>query len=579
MSLKAVSHNRVINIPQGVQDNYLESPSNLIRNQVRQKLNLKETDVLLLNVGSICDRKNTIFLIEVLRQVKDQSVKLILVGPDLEEGYAKQVDKLIEEYHLTNRVLKIGFSSQPDLYYKACDILVFSSKSEGFSNVYLEAMCHALPVVTLYLPGLVDHLFDFGRTGFFSRDLKTFVEHVEMLVAKPDLRQRMGQEGRSYVLEKFGLGYVAQLYVQLYTQVRQSAGTESQSPSTVAIPLITDCSMVSIGPKAFDIIDVDISLNLQPILNIVIDTEAEFDWDKGTIDDTGRVSAINELPRLIDLLGTKDALPCLAIDFPVATTTSSMEIIANLRKQGVELGIHLQPWTTPPFAEPIDSRHSFCGNLGPMFEKTKLLKHKDVVEALAGTRVRTFKAGRYGASASTYRVLASVGIDIDLSISPGFDFSNEDGPDWRRFSSSPGWVGGVGGILTLPTTSGFDGLGWRLAGYPPGSAPILAGLKAGHMIRAQRLSPEGASIQDMRCITTTLFASGLRIFTLSFHSPSLKPGCTPYTKSQADVGEFIKTISTYIDFFKAELGGRVMLPTDIRAAIEAGHLSSQLISK
>lgn len=570
MSLKAVSPERVRNIPQGVLDIYKDAPLNEIRAQIRGRLNVNNDDILLLNVGSICDRKNTSFLIEVLARIKNNKVKLIVVGPELEEDYSQAVNELISSYGLSERVIKVGFSKTPDLYYKACDILVFSSKYEGFSNVYLEAMCNALPVVTLYLPGLVDYLFDHGKTGYFSRDIDAFVQHVEILVNDEGLRKNMGLACRAYVLKHYGLDYVAALYVQLYVQMARDANTNSTATPAVEVPLISDCSTVASGPDTLGIFKIDIPLDISPILSIVVDTEAEFNWDIGTIDDTGRVEAISELPRLIDMLGEHHSLPCLVLDYPVATNQTSQNIVAMLNRQGVELGIHLQPWTTPPFAEPVDARHSFSGNLGPMFERTKLMLHKEAVEAITGSNVRVFKAGRYGASASTYRVLATAGIDIDLSISPGFNFAKESGPDWSRYSSHPGWIGKPGDILSLPTTSGFQGPGWRLAGTPPGSRYVLAAAMSAHLIRPQRMSPEGATFQDLTRMTQALFADGLRVFTLSFHSPSLKPGCTPYTRSKSDVLAFLKVISDYVDFFKSELGGRVMLPTQIRAAIDEG---------
>lgn len=576
MSLKATSPERVCNIPQGVQDTYAGAPLLQVRQQVRQQWNLADDDILMLNVGSICDRKNTLFLVEVLARVANPKVKLLIVGPELEPDYARRVDELIARHALTDRVIKVGFASQPDLYYKSCDILAFSSKSEGFSNVYLEAMCHALPVVTLYLPGLVDHLFEYGQTGFFSRDVDTFVSHVELLAADPQLRQKMGQQARAYVLKHYSLEYIARLYVDLYQRFNKGSAQPSDSAPVDKRPAIVDCSMVGRRPGAFWFSDIAVRHDMAPILNIVIDTEAEFDWDKGIADDSGRVSAISELPRVVDLLSARDAHPCLVIDYPVATVETSQYVIAALAKQGAELGVHLQPWSSPPFAEPVDSWHSFSGNLGPMFEKAKLLQHKQQVALLTDSAVRAFKAGRYGASASTFEVLAEVGMDIDLSISSGFNFSSEGGPDWRRFGNSVGWVGRDGGILELPTTAGYSGPASWLMPEPPAAPWLLVAMKQVRLAHAQRLSPEGASLRDLVRLTKSLHAGGLRVFTLSFHSPSLKAGCTPYTRHAADVAAFIKTITDYVDFFKNEMGGQSMTPTQIRSGIESGQWSRRV---
>jgi hypothetical protein len=48
-----------------------------------------------------------------------------------------------------------------------------------------------------------------------------------------------------------------------------------------------------------------------------------------------------------------------------------------------------------------------------------------------------------------------------------------------------------------------------------------------------------------------LLAPGARVFTLSYHSPSLKPGCTPYVLNEADLERLLQTTAEYIDTFRA----------------------------
>jgi hypothetical protein len=47
----------------------------------------------------------------------------------------------------------------------------------------------------------------------------------------------------------------------------------------------------------------------------------------------------------------------------------------------------------------------------------------------------------------------------------------------------------------------------------------------------------------------TLLERGHRIVTLSYHSPSLQPGNTPYVRDQRDLALFLDRLSGFLSFF------------------------------
>ena len=51
-------------------------------------------------------------------------------------------------------------------------------------------------------------------------------------------------------------------------------------------------------------------------------------------------------------------------------------------------------------------------------------------------------------------------------------------------------------------------------------------------------------------------ARGHRLFSLTYHSPSLEPGHTPYVRSEADLDRFLGAIEQVLAFFRDEMGGR-----------------------
>ena len=51
------------------------------------------------------------------------------------------------------------------------------------------------------------------------------------------------------------------------------------------------------------------------------------------------------------------------------------------------------------------------------------------------------------------------------------------------------------------------------------------------------------------------------MFSLTYHSPSLMPGGTPYVRDRAQLAEFLRAIDHYLAYFLGELGGRPITPT------------------
>jgi hypothetical protein len=133
--------------------------------------------------------------------------------------------------------------------------------------------------------------------------------------------------------------------------------------------------------------------------------------------------------------------------------------------------------------------------------------------------------------------------------------------------------------LELPTTSGFVGL------FSAFAAPLWKFSESGWMGRARlrglldklglvsrvRLSPEAYDAAAMIRLTRVLLKKGCRYFTLSFHSSSLEPGFTPYSKTAADTDRILAELEKYLDYFSRELKGQMSTPSLIFDA-ESEHL-------
>jgi hypothetical protein len=59
------------------------------------------------------------------------------------------------------------------------------------------------------------------------------------------------------------------------------------------------------------------------------------------------------------------------------------------------------------------------------------------------------------------------------------------------------------------------------------------------------------------------------VFSLTYHSPSMVPGHTPYVRTDADLQRFIATVHDYCTWFRDELGGEFMSITGLAARLQS----------
>ncbi|MEM2772331.1 MAG: glycosyltransferase [Candidatus Pacearchaeota archaeon] len=201
-------------IPQGVDfDRFVR-----IENNLRDKLKIKEEDVLLISCGRLIPGKGFEFLIEGFKVALEtyKNLKLLIVG----DGELKfELEKKVEKLSLKDNVIftgRIGQNSLP-FYYSIADIFLLTSSYENFSNAVLEAMSCELPVIATNVGGFPLQIKN-GINGFLVNygDIKDLCEKILYLVNNPELRIKMGKTNRKEVLEKYNWESSAKKVLNLY---------------------------------------------------------------------------------------------------------------------------------------------------------------------------------------------------------------------------------------------------------------------------------------------------------------------------------------------------------------------------
>ena len=287
---------------------------------------------------------------------------------------------------------------------------------------------------------------------------------------------------------------------------------------------------------------------------VTVDTEADGQWDHGRSLATANVAA---WPPFQELCRRHDVRPTWLITTEIAEDPAAAAFLRPLAAAGeVEVGAHLHPWTTPPFAEEPglrrnDRAHAYPCHLEPELLLAKLETLTVQVARLAGARPTSYRAGRFGLDSVGAWLLAELGYEVDSSVTPYLTWASHagrpgrgGGPDFRRHDAAAFRVAGTGppGLVELPVTvmptyAVTRRVGWLRDHWQ--ARPVRLARRALRVAaRPQPLwlrpRPEYA-LDDLQTLLLQAERAQLPCAVFMFHSSELLAGASPYRPTSADV--------------------------------------------
>jgi len=161
-------------------------------------------------LGIFIERKGFKYLIDAVAALQERvPVQLLLGGHGpLKQDLQQQADSL----GIKDKVFFLGYVPDEDLpyYYSIVDILVTpgivdsQGDTEGLGLTLIEAMACETPCVASSVGGIVDIVQD-GLNGFLvePKDVQALADRIRLLCENPELRRKLGQQGRRFVEEHF----------------------------------------------------------------------------------------------------------------------------------------------------------------------------------------------------------------------------------------------------------------------------------------------------------------------------------------------------------------------------------------
>ena len=168
-------------------------------------------------IGRLSWEKTQDIMIRALNEIKDKSVKLLIIGEGPEEEKHRE---LVKNLKLEDRVDFIGHQINPFKYISRCDGFLLSSKTEGFGMVLVEAMACKIPVISTKSMARPEDVILDGKTGLLC-DVGDYREMARLMVLLLDNRDLKGNliKNSYETVEKFSVMGSVKKYEELFDRL------------------------------------------------------------------------------------------------------------------------------------------------------------------------------------------------------------------------------------------------------------------------------------------------------------------------------------------------------------------------
>lgn len=283
---------------------------------------------------------------------------------------------------------------------------------------------------------------------------------------------------------------------------------------------------------------------------ITIDTECDksTDWKvSNPMTFNGIYTGVKEI--LQPLFEKYNIKPVYFISSEVLNDKKSVEILKQIKDEGkAELATHLHAdFIAPNIKTNIEGE--LCNAVQCQYEyDEESQKLKNLTELFVnkfGEKPFSFRAGRYGASINTGKILNTLGYKVDSSVTPGIKWVYSEGIktvhtiDYSKISSTPYFISRHFDIFEKGN-SNFLEVPISIVNAPMNIKNVLRMIKYRKYPKIW-FRPFSSNISQLEYIVDN---NKNDILVMMFHNMELIPNASPYVRNSEDKNNYINALET-----------------------------------
>lgn len=322
------------------------------------------------------------------------------------------------------------------------------------------------------------------------------------------------------------------------------------------------------------------------IMYLLVTIDTEEDMPKWQPEPTPTLKNITRLPLLQETLSKYGIRPTYLVNRPVIHDTSACNIIKKLAdNDNCEIGMHLHSWNTPPVSdEEARGKATYLHSLPTDLQREKLTRLNNDFKKKLGLKPTSYRAGRYGFSIESARLLCELDFEVDSSIVPLKNYSQDGGPDFRKYDLHPFFIkdsSNYSPLLEVPLTVDLvhciPGLNLKRYFSIPQWTHLRGLLHKLNLAKIINLRPTTFSLRDMRQLVKHVLAkTSCPVLNIMFHSSECFPGTSLYHHTEKDVSRFLHRFFQIIEYVIYDHGLKGVTLTEFFRLTRRGTLNNMV---
>ncbi len=173
------------------------------KDRLREELNIRENDFVLLFIGRVVKDKGIDELIEAFNILnkKYKNIKLLIVGDF--EADLNPIDN-IEQLNSNKNIIRIDFQKDIRPYLSISSLFVLPSYREGLPNSLIEAGSFGVPLLATNINGCNEIIID-GENGLLveKKSIDSLTNGIETLIKNKKLYQKLKSNIRNSIIKRY----------------------------------------------------------------------------------------------------------------------------------------------------------------------------------------------------------------------------------------------------------------------------------------------------------------------------------------------------------------------------------------
>lgn len=282
------------------------------------------------------------------------------------------------------------------------------------------------------------------------------------------------------------------------------------------------------------------------ILVITVDTEEDNSWDiNSNFLETSNCSNIHYFQEICE---ENNFSPTYLLTYSMLLNKEFCDYLNVLfQNKKCFLGIHMHPWSTPPFVHNVDDNKTTRTIVSDYSYDELIIKFRTIAELFNkrfGFYPNVCRAGRWCTSSDYFSCLESINCLFDCSFTPHLNLSKTMGINARgnNYKNKKNRLTKISdNVLELPMST------FKL--HELSGCGLKAKIKNLVFGRYCWIRPACFNLEDLIKFEKKLRNHDYIMFMI--HSSELTPGLNPYVKTEKDKGKLLLTIKNFFSYLKS----------------------------